>query len=135
MNTEVIMGSRRSGKSLELIKRSAETGIYIMTASKERARGLYEQARNMGYIIPYPVTMDEYYRSDKFDGSIGLRKGLYIDDVDDVIRRIFYPINIHAVTFTNLYTTDLDSANMKREEWVKFNPHLLFDEDFKGGVK
>ena len=54
-----IIGGRGTGKSTELIRRSADTGNYIVVPTKRRANHLFKQAKDMGINIPYPVTWDE----------------------------------------------------------------------------
>lgn len=106
--TEIIAGKRQSGRSTALIKKSAETGIYILVANRKRAEHLALLARDLGYDIPFPVTLRDYFRS-KFTGSCIRRDGIFIDDVDDVVEELFYPIEIKAVTF--LYDAESKAVN------------------------
>lgn len=96
--TEIIAGKRQSGRSTALIKKSAETGIYILVANRKRAEHLALLARDLGYDIPFPVTLQDYLRC-RFTGSCMRRDGIFIDDVDDVVKELFDPIEIKAVTF------------------------------------
>ena len=109
---QVIMGGRRSGKTAEMIKRSSETGIYIIVADRARASQIADQARAMGYYIPFPVTLEEYYRSRGFAGSSIRRDGLYIDDVKAVLQSMFGEVEIKAFTL-DTYDNEL--------EWSKEN--------------
>lgn len=110
--TNIMIGERCSGKTTHLIERSAREQIYILTSTKERAGCIAKQAKEMGLNIPFPVTVWEYFRSDKFRGSSIRIDGLLIDDVDDVIKEIFCGIPIHAVTLT-------DHGNIKRLEKIE----------------
>lgn len=96
---EIIARSRQAGKTAELIKRSAETGYYILTADHRRAQNVAKQAREMGYDIPMPVTFSDYKDTAGFRGSY--IKNIYIDDVDEILKRIFYTVEIEAVTITD----------------------------------
>lgn len=98
--TEMIMSPRRGGKSRELIEKSAQTGTYILVANSPRAHYLFEMARDLGFAIPFPVTVQEFFSSNRFDGSSIRKKGIYIDDVEDVMAAFLSPINVKAVTFT-----------------------------------
>lgn len=109
---QVIMGGRRSGKTAELIKKSAESGTYILVSSRARASQIFDQARAMGLAIPFPVTLEEYYRSHGFAGSSIRRDGVYIDNVEDVLRRMLSEVEIKAFTL-NVCDDDL--------EWLKTN--------------
>lgn len=116
---QIILGSRQNGKTTELIKMSAKTGIYILVATKNRANHLFRQAKDIGYDMPYPVTIEEYFRS-KFTGSSIRRDGLFIDDIDDVLKSIFNGINIRTVTLTNdnrYEIKNLDSKILKFKKW------------------
>lgn len=96
---EIISRGRHAGKTAELIKRSAATGYYILTADHRRAQIVAKQAQEMGYDIPMPVTLSDYKDSAGFRGSY--IKNIYIDDVDEILKRIFYTVQIEAVTITD----------------------------------
>ena len=97
----VVIGERCSGKTTRLIERSAKEGIYILVANKEMARCVADQAKDMGLEIPYPVTVGEYLRGNKFQGSSIRRDGLLIDDLDMVLDLLFRGIPIREVTLTD----------------------------------
>lgn len=116
---QVIMGGRRSGKTAELIKRSAESGIYILVSSRAMASQIFDQARAMGLAIPFPVTLEEYHRSRGFAGSSIRRDGVYIDNVEDILRRMFYDIEIKAFTCT------MDPDTLELPDWSDKEKHDL----------
>ena len=51
-----IIKPRASGKTIDLIKMSAETGAYIITMDHETAHDIFILAVELGYKIPYPGT-------------------------------------------------------------------------------
>lgn len=114
--TEIIYGEGGTGKTTELIKRSAESGIYIVVADRKRAEILVEQAEDMKLYIPFPVTLQEWLRSsNRFHGSSIRRDGLLIDDIDEVIKELFFPIEIKAVTLrTPKIITNLDEKDSEK---------------------
>ena len=120
--TELILGSRRSGKTLELIKRSAKDGIYILTLNKRRADDLFRFAQSVGFDIPYPVSIEDFRRN-RFAGSSIEREGLYIDQADDILNQVFSGIELKGVTWTKYGFTDLDVVD-KKTAWPKENPHI-----------
>ena len=93
-----IFRPRQMGKSTELIKLSAKTGHYILTANRMRCDILFHQAEKMGYNIPFPVTVEEYFRQNGFRGSF--ITDILIDDADAVLCQIFSRVNIEAITMT-----------------------------------
>lgn len=93
-----IFRPRQSGKSTELIKISAKTGHYIVTANRIRAKVLFKQARELGYNIPNPFTVEDYLRSGKLKGSF--IKEILIDDADAVLQAVFNTVRIEAITMT-----------------------------------
>lgn len=113
--TQLIYGPRGNGKTSTLIKMSAENQIYILVATETRARALAELADRMGYShMPFPVTTHEYLRSgNHFRGSSIRRNGLYIDDVDDVVRQLFDGIPLKAVSFTTPFVCDVSAEDLR----------------------
>ena len=95
----LIIGGKGTGKSAKLIQMSAETGRYILVCNRKRANMLVKQAESMGLYIPYPVTFEDFCES-RFQGSFIQKDGFYIDDADDLLKRIFGGIQIHAMTMT-----------------------------------
>ena len=117
-----IIGGRGTGKSTELIRRSADTGKYIVVPTKRRANHLFKQAKDMGINIPYPVTWDEIKR--EMDGKEfyhrqygTLSLGILIDDVEDLLRYIFVGIPIEGITLMNNDVHILSD----RVDWSKCN--------------
>ena len=113
----IVIGERCSGKTTRLIERSAQEGEYILVANKAMARCIADQAKEMGLDIPFPVTLDEYLRGNKFQGSSIRRDGLLIDDLDMVLNRMFRGIPIREVTLTDRGNVEkLKTGNNGREE-------------------
>lgn len=99
---DIIIGKRGYGKTTKLIRRSSDENLYILVATRQRAYQVAQMATEMGLTIPFPVTVDEYLRSNKkFRGSSIRRDGLLIDDADDVLQVIFAGIPIKEITITD----------------------------------
>ena len=96
--TEYIIGERRSGKTTELIKRSAETGTYILVANKHMASLVSTQAQMNGYAIPYPITINEVLSGNT--SSAVRSKGVLIDELDMVLSGLCDGVPIRDVTIT-----------------------------------
>lgn len=103
--TEYIIGERQSGKTTELIRRSAETGAYILVANKSTASLIFKQAKMNDYNIPYPITIDDMlsWTVDKVVWS----KGILIDELDMILSCLFDGVPIRAVTITKQWITSL----------------------------
>lgn len=93
-----IFRPRQSGKSTDLIKMSAVTGWYIVTANRVRAKILFDLAQKYGFDIPNPFTVEDYLRSGKLKGSF--IKNILIDDADAVLQAVFDTVRIEAITMT-----------------------------------
>ena len=95
---DIYVGGRGSGKSTTLIKKSAETGAYILVATKCQARAVYRQAKEMGYDIPFPVTVSEITTGRKyFNDSYMKKHGLLIDELRLVLDIAFCGIPIRGL--------------------------------------
>lgn len=117
--TDIIIGERGSGKTTELIKRSAETGSVIVTADRTMAHCIHGEAIRMGYNIVPPMTMTEYLKLGQFN-----RIPILIDEFDLVLRSIIDFKFVDAVTITKRdyqNITYLKSLNKKKEEEKKKN--------------
>ena len=57
---EIIVSERQTGKTMQLIKKSAESRGYIVVANSQRAVMVFEMARSMNLKIPFPLTFDEF---------------------------------------------------------------------------
>lgn len=108
--TELIVGSRRSGKTTALIEKAATDNLYILTGTKAQARHILDQAKRMGYDIPFPVTWEDFQRTE-FRGSSIQRDGLLVDELEHVMCRMFRNIPIKAATWTTYDIRDLDIEN------------------------
>lgn len=126
--TLIITGGRGTGKTALLIKHSAETGRYILVTNNTRAEGIFKQAKAMGYNIPYPITVSEFKTGEHggFIGSSIRRDGLLVDDMNDVLNRMFNGIPIHEFTidrdaFKDNFVWDRNSTYMYMEKWLDEN--------------
>ena len=102
----IIIKGHGEGKTTELIKQSAKNNVYIMTLSLKRSQMIANMARDMGLIIPYPVTYDDYIRTHGFAGSF-IDK-VYIDDADDLLQRILSRVNVEIITMTQEQRKDAE---------------------------
>lgn len=93
---KIILG-HGEGKTQKLIRISHETCTYILVANADRQREIAHMAREMKLDIPFPVTVNDYLHT-KFRGSF--IKHILIDDAEDVLQRVFYTVEIDAITLT-----------------------------------
>lgn len=109
---DIYVGARGSGKTATLIKKSAETGDYILVATKYQARAVYRQAKEMGYDIPFPVTVSEITTGrNYFNDSYMKKHGLLIDELRLVLDIAFCDIPIHGATLNLDSNTDIKYLN------------------------
>lgn len=92
-----IIKPRQTGKTTELIEISEETGIYILTANRNRAECVFDMALEQHKNIPFPVTLWEYQQTG-FRGSF--INHILIDDAEAVLQEMFRTIQIDALTMT-----------------------------------
>ena len=109
---DIYVGARRSGKTATLIKKSAETGAYILVATKHQAHAVYKQAKEMAYDIPFPVTVSEITTGrEYFNDSYMKKHGLLIDELQLVLDVAFCGIPIHGATLNLDSNTDIKDLN------------------------
>ena len=93
-----IVGGRGSGKTTELIKMSAETGIPICVRNRSRIKNIVYMANRLGVEIPEPIVI----YNQRF---LKERRTIMIDDVQDVLFDI-YGTEVVCATF------DKDSVDL-----------------------
>lgn len=81
--TKLIGGSRKCGKTMELIRMAAEQDLGIITVNKGRANYIFQLAKKMGKEIRFPATIKEL-------PIHGLDKDLQVvvDDIEDIVQEM-----------------------------------------------
>lgn len=123
---DIIVGGRGTGKTVELIKRSAETGAVIFVLTYQRAEYVESLAKGLGYKIPKPEVIRISYGGIYYiDAQLGTP--ILIDDVDELLSYIFPRFKIDAITL---------NGNVKEIEQVENGRmysgyYKLTEEDLK----
>lgn len=86
------------GKTIELIKMSADNKWYIVCHSIYECSRIHCTAMEMNLKIPFPITYDEFING-KYYGK-GIR-GFLVDNVDLLVQHIAGVTPIIALTITN----------------------------------
>jgi hypothetical protein len=94
--TEIIARPRMGVKTTELIRRSAETGAYIVCTDTRRAGQVARQAKELGLDIPFPLTVGEWQERAYYPPGT---PGLMFDDLDRILQ-LLSPVPVLAVTWT-----------------------------------
>lgn len=119
--TEIIYKKPREGKTTELIKRCAENGGYIVSATQERAKLVFQMAKSMGHNIPFPLTFDELIHDMYY--AKGVRK-IYIDDAMELIQKIARGLEVEAIAIDDLSEAIEEMENqenkIKEKESIKY---------------
>lgn len=79
----MIVGSRRSGRTTELIRYSSESDIPILVGSKHEQRFIKHQASKMGVTIPDPVSIDV-----RLEMITGRSRTMAIDNVETILWQV-----------------------------------------------
>lgn len=122
---DIIIGKRQTGKTTELIRRSAKEQICILVADKNRAGIVFKMAIELGFVIPYPVTVEDYFKGDKFRGSCIRQEGVLIDDADDVLKMIFKEIPVRGIALTD----HGDIKQLHEERWYRLTRNGVLRSD------
>lgn len=95
---EIIIKPIGGGKTIELIKRSAATGFYIICHSMENANQTFHLASELGLTIPYPISFTEFKNKSYSGHNI---KGFLIDNADYLIQSMTN-VEVKAITLTDI---------------------------------
>lgn len=79
----MIVGSRGSGRTTELIRYSNESKVPILVGSKHEQRFIKHQASKMGVDIPEPVSIDV-----RLEMITGRSRTMAIDNVETILRQV-----------------------------------------------
>jgi len=95
---EITISARGTGKTYNLIKRSAREGFHIVCQNHSISKALEEKAKTLGLEIPTPITYDSF-RNHKYHGK--KITGFLIDNVDLLLQEM----SIFAIEEITLTTT------------------------------
>lgn len=101
MDTKIYMGPRGCGKTTVLIMKSAETGATIIAPSRYMAEQIWIEANKKGFIIPYPLSIDEFMhmmQNPLFYKTNLRRRGVLIDEAQITLQHILAPSKILGIT-------------------------------------
>lgn len=93
----IIVQPRQTGKTTELIKKSAETGYYIVCDTHAMAQYTFKIAQDLKLNIPLPITSKEFIEG-RFS-SFGI-KGFLIDNAEFILSRLAKGVKIDTITMT-----------------------------------
>lgn len=82
---KMIILERGKGKTIELIKLSAETGCYIVCFDIEEVSRVVCLSKEMGMSIPFPLTFQEFASGQYYAKGI---KGFLIDNAELFIQSL-----------------------------------------------
>jgi len=93
---EKIILERGQGKTTSLIKRSSESGEYIVCSTLDEASRISAEARSMGLDIPFPISYGEFISGQYSSRNIN---GFLVDNADQLIK-VISRVPITAITIT-----------------------------------
>jgi len=91
---EIISGARMTGKTTELIRKSAESGSYMVVATMYEAARAMGAAAALGLQIPTPITYSEFERREYAGNNI---RGFLIDNADRLLQQMTH-VPIESIT-------------------------------------
>jgi hypothetical protein len=93
---KIIVKPRLGGKTTELIRLADKHNGYIICRDRNEAGRVANAASDMGHVINFPITFDEFQRTKYY--AIGIRK-IFIDNADLLIQSMT-SVPIAAITVT-----------------------------------
>ena len=100
---KVIIGGRGSGKTIQAVRHSVESGRKIVVMSKQQEKLILETAEHLGIKdLPEPIVLSE----DNI-GAVGHRDEVILENANVFLREIF-GLNVVAITINSDETTYLE---------------------------
>lgn len=99
---EIYTSGRGQGKTLKAIQLSAEKQMPIVCSSYHQMEYIKYRAKEMNFKMPKPIMFDNVRGK-----VIGNRRGLIVDDLDILLRRILDD---------NVYYATMEDCNITRVE-------------------
>lgn len=93
---EIIIKPHQTGKTQELIRRSAESGAYMVCIHRREALRVVAAAEEMGLRIHFPLTLDEFLQGLYYGRRV---KSLLIDNADLFLQAVS-SVPIDAMTIS-----------------------------------
>lgn len=93
---KIIARPRKAGKTTELILEAEKSYSHIICPDHRAANIIWAQAREIGAVIPQPITWDEF-REGRYYGE-GI-ESFMIDDADIILQKMT-SVPIKAITVT-----------------------------------
>lgn len=104
----IIAKGIQTGKTTELIKRSAETGFPIVCRHRLAANRILDLAKNLGLSIPAPYTYAELTAAAVL---INPGRPVLIDDAEELLK-CFCPVPIDTIS---ILVQSIDAGEPQRE--------------------
>lgn len=118
---EKLIMSRQTGKTIFLIRKSAETGDVIVCIDDKSAKIRNDTAQSMGLTIPYPITFRRFISGDYLSKDI---KGFLIDDADMLLESISNGIPINAISMVKEANRQEEWAEIERRNNFTYTPKI-----------
>lgn len=87
---------RKAGKTTELIREAEKSYSHIICPDYRSANIIWAHALELGVVIPYPITWDEFKTGKYYGAGID---SFMIDDADIILQNMS-PLPIKAITVT-----------------------------------
>lgn len=98
---DIILRKPRTGKTTELIKQCSENDGYILVPTRIMADNVYKMAREQGYDIRFPVTLEEMLITRGHNGNSWI-KGIYIDNAEMILQAIVPRFTVKTIVLDDL---------------------------------
>ncbi len=118
--TKLIGFGRCFGKTTMAILESHATGNQIICANSKMAKAVFQQAGQLGYTIPHPISINNRNLKEVISHLKGAGLGVVVDDVEMVLRALL-GCQIDTITFDspNVISTEdryiEETAELKKE--------------------
>ncbi|KNE19661.1 hypothetical protein [Virgibacillus pantothenticus] len=124
MTDKIIGGKRCCGKTTELIKKASAEHLYILCPNKGMAKIIFNQAKDMGLDIPFPITIEDLPLHNPHI------KEVLIDEVEMVLQQL---IGIRVAEMSTSYHLE-ELPSLRREDTQERSSLLTIELEDESSV-
>lgn len=121
--TLIIYKPRGAGKTTDIIKEAHERNMYILVGNRTQAEYKFNQAKDMGMLIPYPITVSEWKAGNV--ASKVKRQGILVDEGQRILEELLETkVHVMSVTKNEVVDNEIKLYDTQDNLYCTFNKEV-----------